>query len=129
MRGWRHATRASFFDARLEGCKLTGSVFVECTLRPMAVVGGVWRSVTIARHLHRQLRRRGGNLTGLDLSGVDLREADLSMSDLTHTVLRGATLDGVDLAEALLHDTRLDLQGAVLLAEQHGASVDASYES
>ena len=29
--------RCNFFDATLEGCKLDGSVFAECTLRPMKV--------------------------------------------------------------------------------------------
>ena len=82
----------------------------------------------------------------LDLSGLDLREADLSMADLTGAVLRGTRLDGatlrdttlhradlrgasldrVDLSAARLRDTRLDLQGAVMLAELHGAEVDAT---
>ncbi|GGO70348.1 pentapeptide repeat-containing protein [Nocardioides deserti] len=126
--------RVSFFDATLEGCKLTASVFSECTLRPLRVVGGVWRGVTL----------RGTRLAGLDLTGLDLREADLSLSDLTGTVLRdcrlddallretvldgadlrGATLDGVDLTTARLRRTKLDLAGAVHLAELHGALVD-----
>ena len=75
-----------------------------------------------------------------------LREADLSMSDLTLTTLarahldhavlrqakldrtdlRGASLDGVDLLTAELRRTRLDLAGAVLLAELQGADVDTS---
>ena len=32
--------RCNFFDATLEGCKLSGSVFVDCTLRPLTVTGG-----------------------------------------------------------------------------------------
>jgi uncharacterized protein YjbI with pentapeptide repeats len=126
--------RCSFFDATLEGCKLDGSVFSECTLRPMKVIGGSWRSVTL----------RGANLGGLDLSGLDLRESDLSMSDLTGAVLRearldgatvretalvkadlrGASLGGVDLREATLEETRLDLSGAMHLAELYGAVVE-----
>ena len=37
--------RTSFFGATLEGCKLTGSSFVYCTLRPLTVRGGQWRAV------------------------------------------------------------------------------------
>ena len=33
--------RTSFFDATLDGCKLVGSVFSECTLRPLTVRGRV----------------------------------------------------------------------------------------
>ena len=126
--------RTSFFDATLDGCKLTGSVFVECTTRPLAVNGGQWRGVTL----------RGARLTGLDLSGLMLQEADLSEADLSDSDLSGADLtgaslrrttlhrtdlrrsrlDGVDLATALLRDTRLDLSGAVHLAECLGATVD-----
>ena len=122
--------RCNFFDVTLEGCKLDGSVFAECTMRPMKVIGGSWRSVTL----------RGANLGGLDLGNLDLRESDLSMSDLTAAVLRdaqldgatvretnltkadlrGASLGGVDLREATLKDTRLDLPGAVHLAELYG---------
>src|SRR6476619_5793188 len=54
--------RTSFFDATFEGCKMIGSVFTECTTRPMRVVGGQWRGVTI----------RGSNLSKLDLTGLDL---------------------------------------------------------
>jgi len=128
--------RTSVFDATLDGCKLVGSVFAECTLRTLTVTGGSWLGVTM----------RGANLSRLDLTGVDLREADLSMADLTLTTLararldhavlrqakldrtdlRGASLDGVDLLTAELRRTRLDLAGAVLLAELQGADVDTS---
>ena len=43
---------------------------------------------------------------------------------LTRTDLRGASLDRVDLASASLRETRLDLSGAVLLAELSGAVVE-----
>ena len=62
-------------------------------------------------------------------SDAVLREArlDLAMVRQTHlggTDLRGASLDGVDLTSATLSNTRLDLSGAVLLAELSGAVVD-----
>ena len=105
-------------------------------MRPITVTGGQWGGVII----------RGGNLSRLDLSGLDLREADLSLTDLVGlgaarlparrghparhhldgTDLRGASLDRVDLAAARLRRTKLDLPGAVLLAELHGADVDVS---
>jgi len=40
--------------------------------------------------------------------------------------LRGATLAGVDLSTAQLRGTTLDMVGALLLAETHGAVVDVS---
>src|SRR3954452_4975482 len=126
--------RCIFFTATLDGCKLAGSVFSECTLRPLTVVGGAWRSVLL----------RGADLSRVDLTGVDLSEADLSMADLTAAVLGSARLDGatvreanltradlrkasldrVDLSSAILSETRIDLQAAVMLAELHGAVVD-----
>ena len=45
-------------------------------------------------------------------------------TDLRPAALRGATLEGVDLREARLGETRLDLAGAVLLAGLSGAVVD-----
>ena len=50
------------------------------------------------------------------VEGVQERGADL----------RGAGLERVDLTAARLVRTRLDLAGAVALAEQHGAEVDPS---
>ena len=125
---------SNLFDATFDGCKLTGSVFTRCTMRPMKVRGGQWRGVSL----------RGTDLSKLDLTDLDLREADLSLCNLTSSVLRGAqlsgasvretnlsatdlrgaTLDGVDLAAARLRRTQLDLAGALLLAELHGAVVD-----
>ena len=103
----------------------------------MRVVGGQWQGVTI----------RGGNLSKLDLhrprpargrpvprrpqSGTSLRDARLDGAtlrdtDLDDADLRGASLDRVDLSAARLRRTKLDLAGAVLLAELHGADVDVA---
>jgi uncharacterized protein YjbI with pentapeptide repeats len=128
--------RTSLFRATLDGCKLTGSVFVDCRLRPMCVRGGQWWGVVM----------RGADLTGLDLSGLPLQEADLSEADLSGTSLRGcdlsraslrnarlrdadlrgARLEGVDLSSVIVRGTRMDLDGAVAVAESHGAVVDAA---
>ena len=43
------------FTATLDGCKVTGSVFAECVVRPLTVIGGAWQSVRLRRH----------NLTGV----------------------------------------------------------------
>ena len=48
----------------------------------------------------------------------------LSKANLTKADLRGASLAGVDLREATLKGTRLDLFGAVHLAELYGADVE-----
>ena len=60
-------------------------------------------------------------LRGAALDGATLRDTELAEADL-----RGASLSGVDLTTARLRGTLLDLPGAVLLAEQHGALVDPS---
>jgi uncharacterized protein YjbI with pentapeptide repeats len=54
-----------------------------------------------------------------NLDNATVREARLEKADP-----RGATLAGVDLREAILKGTRLDLPGAVHLAELYGADVE-----
>lgn len=120
--------------ARLVGCKLTGSTFVRCDLRPLTVEGGDWSYVNL----------RGQDLRGVGLSGVRLVEADLSDADLSgcslagadlsHARLRGVRLRGADLRGADLRgcdldevdwtEARIDLALAVLLAQARGARVD-----
>lgn len=126
--------RSSFFDATLDGCKLTGTVLIECELKPLTVRGGNWSGIVL----------RGADLAGLDLSGVRLIDADLSEADLTEAVLRGcdlthaivrgtnlahtdlrqAQLSAVELTTARLDKTLLDLAGAVALAETLGVAVE-----
>ena len=62
---------------------------------------------------------RGAVLRDARLDGATVHDTDLSGADL-----RGASLHGVDLRAARLTGTRLDLVGAVLLAELHGAAVE-----
>ena len=116
------------------GCKLTGSSFVRCDLRPLTVEGGDWSYVSL-----RQADLRGVSLAGLRLAEADLSDADLSGgslagADLSHARLRGVKLRGADLRGARLDgcevdlvdwtDVRIDLAQAVLLARARGAVVD-----
>ena len=66
------------------------------------------------------------DLSLTSLAGARLDRALLRETSLDRTDLRGASLDGVDLSAATLRKTHLDLAGAVLLAELHGADVDTS---
>ncbi len=109
--------RANLFDVTFAGCKMTGSVFEECDLRPLHVEGGDWSYVRLrGADLHgvsfRGVRLAEADLTDANLTGCDLREADLS-----HVTLRGALLDGTDLRGATVAGVdlaTLDLRGAVL---------------
>ena len=129
--------RSNLFDATFDDCRMSGSTFSDCTLRPIIIRGGTWAGTSL----------RGVDWSGRDLTGLDLAGADLSMADLTGAVLRdvrlsgaivretrlddadlrGARLDGVDLREAILGHTRVDLNGALHLAEITGADVDTSW--
>ena len=84
--------KSVFFNARLDDCKLTGTTFDECDLRPLTVTGGDWSFVVA----------RGAKLSGVTLAGVKLRDADLSDADLTRCDLRGADLAGAQLRQAAL---------------------------
>ena len=96
--------RTSFFDVTLDGCKLAGSVVIDCVLQPLTVTGGNWTGIVM----------RGAELQGVDLAGVRLVEADLSESDLTGAVLRGCDLSHAVVRGAELKDA--DLRGAMLSA-------------
>ena len=116
------------------GCKLTGSIFLRCDLRPITVEGGDWSYVSL-----RGADLRGVSLAGLRLAEADLSDADLSGgslvgADLSHARLRGVKLRGADLRGAVLDgcevdlvdwtDVRIDLAQAVLLARARGAVVE-----
>ena len=78
------------FDAELRGCKLVGSHFTGCTLRPLLALGGNWSFVSL-----RGADLRGARLDGCDVDGVDWRGVRI---DLATAVLlarsRGAVVDG-----------------------------------
>lgn len=111
--------RCNLFEAEFDGCKLVGSTFAECDLRPLRVTGGDWSFVALT----------GADLRGVTFTDVRMREADLTGADLT-----GATVTGVDLSGAQLHGARLtraDLRGSDLTSvdpttvQRAGALIDA----
>ncbi|MGD9955785.1 MAG: pentapeptide repeat-containing protein, partial [Candidatus Nanopelagicales bacterium] len=95
--------QSSFFDARFEGCKLTGSWFDRCTFTSFAVDGGDWSFVGLA----------GADLGKASISGVRLREADLTGAKAV-----GATLRDCDLTGAWLHNADLS-RGPARLGPRH----------
>ena len=125
--------RARLFDARWEGCKLTGSQFPGAFLRPMTSTESDWSYTAL----------RAADLSGLDLSGQRFREADLTDADLREcdltgadldrarlqmtklrgADLRGASMDGVNWRGFDVTGVRLDLVQTVQFARAHGALV------
>jgi uncharacterized protein YjbI with pentapeptide repeats len=100
--------RSNLFEAEFTGCKLIGSGFEECSLRPLSATGGDWSFVTLS----------GADLRGVTLRGVRMREADLAGADLTDAVLADADLSGAQLRGAKL--LRCDLRGSDLSALDPG---------
>ncbi|MDT7536695.1 MAG: hypothetical protein QOI82_280 [Actinomycetota bacterium] len=120
--------------ARLVGCKLTGSTFLRCELRPLTVEGGDWSYVTLRQADLRGVSLAGVKLAEADLSDADLSEGSLAGADLSHARMRGVKLRGADLRGAVLDgcdvdlvdwtEVRIDVATAVLLAQARGARVD-----
>jgi uncharacterized protein YjbI with pentapeptide repeats len=123
-----------FAFARLAGCKLIGSTFVRCDLRPLVVEGGDWSYVTLRGEDLRGVSLAGVRLAEADLSDADLTGASLAGADLSHARLRGVKLRGADLRGAVMDgcevdlvdwtDVHIDVALAVLLAKARGARVD-----
>lgn len=109
--------RANLFDATFVGCKMTGSEFVECDLRPLHVEGGDWSYVRLRHADLRGVSFRGVKLAEADLTAADLTACDLREADLSYVTLREAKLDGADLRGATVTGvdlSSLDLRGAVI---------------
>ncbi len=111
----------NFFDAQFDDCKLTGSRFERCSLRPLRALGGDWSFVVLA----------AADLRGCSFQGVRMREADLSAANCADAVfadvdLSGAALDNVQFSRADLRGSDLsaldplasELSGALIRAEQ-----------
>ena len=103
------------------------------TLVRAQVLDAVTRSESAVLALRRQTTGPGGRLfpaldADLWLPPPGEHSARLSLAGVHRPPLgaRGASLDRVDLSAARLRRTKLDLAGAVLLAELHGADVDVA---
>jgi fluoroquinolone resistance protein len=104
--------RCNFFEAEFTGCKVTGSQFAECDLRPLRVTGGDWSFVGLP----------GADLRGTTFQGVRMREdAVLTGVDLSAAQLHGARFSRADLRGSdlsALDPTVTPVDGAVINAEQ-----------
>ncbi len=106
-----------FFDARFEGCKLTGTTFASCEFELLSVSRGDWRFVGLAgaglgSATFRGVRMGEADLRGLRGAGVVLAECDLALADLDGADLTGADLRGSDLVS--LDPRRVTLTRAVV---------------
>jgi fluoroquinolone resistance protein len=96
--------RCNLFEAEFTGCKLTGSVFHQSTLRPLRVIGGDWSFVGLP----------GADLRGITMQGVRMREVDLTGANCVDAVLADVDLSGAQLHSAKF--VRCDLRGSDLAA-------------
>jgi uncharacterized protein YjbI with pentapeptide repeats len=100
----------NLFEAAFDGCKLVGSEFRDCELRPLTVTGGDWSFV----HLE------GADLRKATFRGVRMREADLGAANLGEAVLSNVDLSGARLGKARF--AKADLRGSDLTALDPRAS-------
>jgi fluoroquinolone resistance protein len=97
-------TRCNLFDAEFTGCKLLGSVFRQCSVRPVRVLGGDWSFVGLS-----EADLRGSTFQGVRMREVDLAKANCAAAVFTDVDLSGAQLHGVDF-------TGCDLRGSDITA-------------
>ena len=126
-------TRCSFFDAEFADCKLVGSTFDRCEFGPLVCEGGDWSFVGLAGAAlaHARfvgVRMREVDLTGARCLGTVLRDVDLSGASLHRTDLSGADLRGSDISSldptaVTLHDTIVDPDQTIGVAESLGFDV------
>ena len=114
---------------------MLGSAFVECSTIGLLLEGGNW-SYTALRYIDFSKSDLSGiNWEGADLSGCDFTSARLTGCCLRQAVVHqaifkkanlcGADIDGTDLLSASsIKEARIDLDTAVLLAEQLGFQVE-----
>jgi fluoroquinolone resistance protein len=123
----------SFFEVRLEECKLVGSVFEDCTFGLVSVVGGDWSFVSLAGADLRKARITGVRMREADLAGVraaratitgtDLGGASLQRADLSGADLRGSDLTSLDPLTATVKGAVIDSAQAVQIAGALGLDV------
>lgn len=113
--------KSNLFDSHWQGCKLTGSSFTDCDLRPLTVTGGDWSFVGLADAdlrsvVLRDVRMREADLTAANLTGATLSHVDLSGAQLAQAILAKADLRGSDLSA--LDPRACDIAGSVIDADQ-----------
>jgi uncharacterized protein YjbI with pentapeptide repeats len=122
--------KCNLFDTTWEGCKLVGSTFDDCDLRPMTVTAGDWSFVHLAgadlrTAVFRDVRMReaeltGANLTGAVLSRVDLSGAQLHKAKLLEADLRGSDLTALDPRTCETAGAIIDPDQAIVIARAIG---------
>jgi uncharacterized protein YjbI with pentapeptide repeats len=113
--------RCNLFEAEFAGCKLVGSTFTDCTLRPLKVEGGDWSFVGLPSADLRNTIFTGVRMREADLAKANCQDAALTGLDLSGAHLEGARFRGCDLRGSDL--TALDpltasVSGAIIAAEQ-----------
>ena len=113
--------RSNLFETEFTGCKLTGSTFTHCDLRPLTVEGGDWSFVGLAEAdlrgtVFRRTRMREVDLTKAKLEKATLTDVDLSAAHLIGADLTGCDLRGSDLTA--LNPNEVRLAGAIIHADQ-----------
>jgi uncharacterized protein YjbI with pentapeptide repeats len=125
--------RCNLYDSRWQGCKLVGSAFDECELRPLTVMGGDWSFVNLATAdlrgvVFRDVRMReadltGANLTDATLSHVDLSGAQLAKVKLGKADLRGSDVSALNPRACEIADTVVDPDQTIIIALALGFTV------
>lgn len=136
--------KASFYDCAFIGCDLSNALlqgaffarsrFVGCKLEGAQLTGALLRSTRLLDCMCRYANMGEVALEGALLQGCDLREAflnevqfrkrtrlercDLTHADLFRTSLKGMDLSTCNIAGLLVSDTRQELIGAIIGAEQ-----------
>lgn len=127
-------TGCDFSNALLEGAYFARSRFVGCKLEGAQLTGAFLRSSRMVDCVCRYANMGELTLEGALLQGCDLREAflnevqfrkrtrlercDLTRTDLFRTSLKGMDLSTCNIAGLLVSDTRQELRGAIIDAEQ-----------
>lgn len=136
--------KASLYDCTLVGCDLTGANLseaylartrlVSCKLTGAVLTKAILRSTRLIDCQCRYLNASEAKLEGALLQGCDLRESFLNevrlqkrsrleqcslvRADLFRTALKGVDLSTCDIAGITVSDTRAEMRGALISAEQ-----------
>lgn len=136
--------KASFYDCTFVGCDLSNarldeafcarSRFVGCKLEGVQLTHAILRSVRMRECVCRYANMGEATFENVTLQGCDMREAflsevkfrrgtrldgcDLTRADLFRTSLKGLDLSTCHIAGISVSDTRAELNGAIISADQ-----------